>query len=145
MNQRIFFLILFSILKISLQIHCGTFSGETCEGHNTKYNLICHQFGTGSCTEVEYDDGCKVTENHLCEKTETTSTSYQCYFYGTEKNHCKRTNIDSGCKLTITSGIPKCEKDNVASDEDCFLSSDGKSCEKKRKHAIYILMKIAEV
>ena len=78
MSQRFFFLILFSILKISLQIHCGRFSGETCEGHNTKYNLICHQFGTGSCTEVEIDDGRTVNDNHNCEKTDASSTSYQC-------------------------------------------------------------------
>ena len=133
MSQRFFFLILFFILKISVQLDCSSLSGATCGGHNTKYNLICHQFGTGSCTEVEIDDGCTVKENHNCEKTDTSSTSYQCYFYGTNKNLCKRTNIDSGCKLTVTNGNPKCEKDNVQDDEDCFLSSDSKACEKKKK------------
>ena len=133
MSQRIFFLILFYILKISVQLDCDDFSDETCGGHNTKYNLMCHKFGTGSCTEVEYDDGCTVNENHNCVKTDTSSTSYQCYFYNLDNSKCKRINIDSGCKVTISSGIPQCQKDNVQDDEDCFLSSDWKACEKKKK------------
>ena len=133
MSQRFFFLILFFILKISVQLDCSSLSGATCGGHNTKYNLMCHKFGTGSCTEVEYDDGCTVDGNHNCVKTDTSSTSYQCYFYSLDNSKCKRINIDSGCKVTISSGIPQCQKDNVQDDEDCFLSSDMKACEKKKK------------
>ena len=133
MSQRFFFLILFSILKISVQLDCRSLSGATCGGHNTKYNLMCHKFGTGSCTEVEYDDGCTVDGNHNCIKTETSSTSYQCYFYNLQNKNCKRINLDSGCKVTTSSGIPQCQKDNVQDDEDCFLSSDMKACEKKKK------------
>lgn len=133
-----FFIFFFSFFVFSLQLECTSFGDdETCGGHNAKYNLQCHQFSSSaSCTEVEVDDGCTIDEQHKCKKVDSTSTSYECFFYGTT-TMCKRINVDSGCKATgssSSSGVyPDCSVDNVQSDEDCFMSTDYKTCSKKKK------------
>ena len=139
MSHKLFFLIVFSFLSISYQLNCGDFTDETCDGHNTKYNLKCHQFATGaSCKEVEIDDGCTINEQHACAKTDSDSKGYECYFYDNSKTKCKRININDGCKVSLDTSmnpiIPSCSKDTGAQDdEDCFLSDDNKTCENKKK------------
>lgn len=137
MNKKLFFLVLFSFLNISYQLDCSEFSGDTCEGHNTKYNLGCHKFSTSTkCREVEIDDGCKIDEQDNCVKTDTNSKSYDCYFWDLQTiTRCKRINIDTGCTVYFTSLPPLCDKDtnNIEENEDCFLSDDYKTCAKKTK------------
>lgn len=136
MNKKLFFLFLFSFLTISNQLECSSFLDDTCEGHNTKYNLGCHKFrGYTQCREVEIDDGCKIDEQDNCVKTDTNSKSYDCYFSNLDRTRCKRINIDTGCKVDITSYSPVCSRDtnNIQDTEDCFLSDDYKTCAKKTK------------
>lgn len=77
-----------------------------------------------------------INEQNNCKKVDSTSTGYECFFYDTI-NKCKRINIDSGCKITVSSSssavYPVCSTDDVQNDEDCFMSADYKTCAKKKK------------
>lgn len=67
-------------------------------------------------------------------KLKPHKTSYQCYFEDQTKTKCKRINIDSGCKIDLSqSYYPQCKVDKVQDNEDCFFTTDRKTCEKKTK------------
>jgi len=136
LKKPFFFFVLITFLKVSYELDCTTLTGPTCGNHNTNYKLQCHQFGANSnCVEIEVDDGCQIKDDHTCEKTDANSNSYECYNAGSEINKCKRINVVSGCKLEINSNNPHCSRDteNIQENEDCFLSKDLKTCEKKTK------------
>lgn len=132
MKKELFFIILFSFLSISKQFDCSQYYDDSCGGHNTKYNIKCHQFAANAkCQEVEYDDGCSITTDNKCTKTDANAKNYDCYF-STDKTKCRKINIDSGCKVDLSADYPKCSKDQVQDDEDCFLT-DLKTCSKLKK------------
>jgi hypothetical protein len=136
---KVFFLVFLTFLKFSHELDCSTKFGPICEGYyNTKYkyNLKCLQFTANEkCVEVEIDEGCRINDDHSCVKTDTESTTYKCYNPDNDNNKCKRINVETGCELQINSNKPQCSKDteNIKETEDCFLSEDQKTCEKKTK------------
>ena len=136
LKKSFFFFALIAFLKVSYELDCTTLTGSTCGNHNTNYKLQCHKFEENpNCIEIEVDDGCRIKDDHTCEKTDASANSYECYNAGSDRNKCKRINIVTGCKLEINSNVPQCSRDteNIQENEDCFLSKDLKTCEKKTK------------
>lgn len=132
MSKKIYILIILSFFGISYQLKCSDFFDDTCGGHNEEYNLKCRKFSLQStCIEVEYDKGCNITSQRICEKTDSTATGYECFFSASYNNKCERINVDTGCK--INRQTYECLKDSVQDDEDCFYSKDGKTCQKVKK------------
>ena len=133
MNHKIFFYIFFSLLSISYQLNCEDFNDSTCGGHNTKYNIKCLKFTESpTCSEVEFDDGCIMTEQKKCQKTDTSSTNYQCYLSESStpsKIKCERVNLDEYCE--INESTKECKQRNGVSIElnhKCKMVNQGKEC-----------------
>ena len=121
-------------MKISYQVDCDDFHGETCEGHNIKYNLKCIKFERETeCSEIEFDEGCKMTAQKTCEKTDANG-SYQCYFSQTSKlTKCERINVDNNCEIINEKKCSPRANAEIGEKQICKLSSDGTECSLKTK------------
>ena len=133
MSKKLFFFIFISFLNISYQLNCRTFGNDpTCGGHNTKYNLKCLKFtGESYCTEIEYDDGCTMTNDKKCTKEDEASTSYQCLFFpgGSGYNpKCRKLNVDNYCYFDNNNKCEKRTEANIPPNHKCKENSDGTEC-----------------
>ena len=134
MSKKLFFFFIFlSIIKISFQVDCDDFSDLTCGDHNTKYNLKCLKFNSGTkCSEIEYDDGCTMTAEKKCQKTDDKG-SYQCYFYEDNyKYKCERINVDDYCEINESNKLTKeCKAKSspaLEANHKCKLINNEKEC-----------------
>ena len=134
MSPKLFFLIFFALLTISYQLKCSNYNDETCGGHNTNYNLKCIKLNSADeCSEFEYDEGCTMTAQRACQKTET-SGSYQCVLIEGFTPKCKRIDVDQYCQFDESQ--EKCVPRSGATIETgkmCKPSNNGKECSLQQK------------
>ena len=138
MNKAQNLLIALCLISFSFELDCSSlYSIDDCSTYNTLNKLQCHQFkADDKCAEVIVDDGCQINSSHQCTKTDQNSNKYECYFSDPNTNKiCRRINLDTGCKAKIptTSSRLECEKISEEENQDCFLSEDEKTCQKKGK------------
>ena len=140
MNKAQNLLIALCLISFSFELDCSSlYSIDDCSTYNTLNKLQCHQFkADDKCAEVIVDDGCEINSSHQCTKTDQNSNKYECYFSDPDTNKiCRRINLDTGCKAKIptSASFLGCERNTTGIEEnqDCFLSEDKKTCQKKTK------------
>ena len=141
MNKAQNLLIALCLISFTFELDCSSLNQDQCSTYNTLNKLQCHKFATeDKCAEVIVDDGCQINSSHQCTKTDQDSNKYECYFSAPNTNKiCRRINLDTGCMAKISTTVPilECEKNSTSEDieenQDCFLSEDKKTCQKKTK------------
>ena len=141
MNKAQNLLIALCLISFTFELDCSSLNQDQCLTYNTLNKLQCHQFtANDKCAEVIVDDGCEINSSHQCTKKDQNSNKYECYFSDPNTNEiCRRINLDTGCKAKIPTSTSAsflgCERNTTGIEEnqDCFLSEDEKTCQKKTK------------